>query len=116
MLMMLGWIFAPIYIDLGIFTMPEFLKKRYGGERLKLFITLLSLGLYAFTKVSQLKPVTVLVTATAAVLVVCTTALIGEQCGGYRWAHLLCHSCSRGTVMYRRGTELWLSFITFSQR
>ena len=51
MLMMLGWVFAPVYLDLGVFTMPEFLKKRYGGERLKLFITMLSLGLYAFTKV-----------------------------------------------------------------
>lgn len=55
MLVLLGWVFAPIYLDTEVFTMPEFLKRRYGGERLKLCVSLISLGLYAFTKVTALQ-------------------------------------------------------------
>ena len=48
----LGWIFAPIYIASGVVTMPEYLKQRFGGSRIQLFLSFLSLFLYIFTKIS----------------------------------------------------------------
>ncbi|KAL4692780.1 hypothetical protein H8959_016590 [Pygathrix nigripes] len=43
MLPILGWIFVPIYIKSGVMTMPEYLKKRFGGERLQVYLSILSL-------------------------------------------------------------------------
>nr|XP_021529635.1 low affinity sodium-glucose cotransporter-like [Aotus nancymaae] len=43
MLPILGWIFVPIYIKAGVMTMPEYLKKRFGGERLQVYLSILSL-------------------------------------------------------------------------
>uniref|UniRef100_A0A668TXY0 Sodium/glucose cotransporter 1 n=1 Tax=Oreochromis aureus TaxID=47969 RepID=A0A668TXY0_OREAU len=51
-IVMLGWIFVPIYIRAGIITMPEYLKKRFGGQRIRIYLSLLSLLLYVFTKIS----------------------------------------------------------------
>uniref|UniRef100_A0A3Q3W2G3 Sodium/myo-inositol cotransporter n=1 Tax=Mola mola TaxID=94237 RepID=A0A3Q3W2G3_MOLML len=52
LLQLLGWIFIPVYIQSGVFTMPEYLSKRYGGRRLKVYFAMLSLILYVFTKLS----------------------------------------------------------------
>lgn len=52
LLQLLGWIFIPVYIQSGIYTMPEYLFKRYGGKRLKVYFAILSLVLYIFTKLS----------------------------------------------------------------
>ena len=30
--MMLGWFFVPVYMASGVYTMPEYLKKRFGGS------------------------------------------------------------------------------------
>ncbi|XP_061911095.1 sodium/glucose cotransporter 1 [Entelurus aequoreus] len=48
----LGWLFVPIYIKAGVVTMPEYLKKRFGGQRIRVYLSLLSLLLYIFTKIS----------------------------------------------------------------
>uniref|UniRef100_A0A8C6WY57 Sodium/glucose cotransporter 1 n=1 Tax=Neogobius melanostomus TaxID=47308 RepID=A0A8C6WY57_9GOBI len=48
----LGWLFVPIYIKAGIVTMPEYLKKRFGGQRIRIYLSVLSLFLYVFTKIS----------------------------------------------------------------
>ncbi|XP_061656708.1 sodium/glucose cotransporter 1 [Syngnathoides biaculeatus] len=48
----LGWLFVPIYIKAGVVTMPEYLKKRFGGERIRIYLSVLSLLLYIFTKIS----------------------------------------------------------------
>ncbi|XP_061118488.1 sodium/glucose cotransporter 1 [Conger conger] len=48
----LGWLFVPIYIKAGIVTMPEYLKKRFGGQRIRIYLSVLSLLLYVFTKIS----------------------------------------------------------------
>ncbi|XP_072515283.1 sodium/glucose cotransporter 1 [Salminus brasiliensis] len=50
--LILGWIFVPIYIKAGVVTMPEYLKKRFGGNRIRIYLSLLSLILYIFTKIS----------------------------------------------------------------
>uniref|UniRef100_A0A8C7V5J1 Sodium/glucose cotransporter 1 n=1 Tax=Oncorhynchus mykiss TaxID=8022 RepID=A0A8C7V5J1_ONCMY len=49
---LLGWLFVPIYIKAGVVTMPEYLKKRFGGQRIRIYLSVLSLFLYVFTKIS----------------------------------------------------------------
>lgn len=51
-LVALGWIFVPVYIASGVVTMPEYLKKRFGGKRIRIYISLYSLLLYIVTKIS----------------------------------------------------------------
>ncbi|KAI7793136.1 sodium/glucose cotransporter 1 [Triplophysa rosa] len=48
----LGWLFVPVYIKAGVVTMPEYLKKRFGGQRIRIYLSVLSLCLYVFTKIS----------------------------------------------------------------
>ena len=38
-----------------VFTMPEYLKKRFGGDRIRITLTVFSLVAYIFTKISVLK-------------------------------------------------------------
>lgn len=52
LLQLLGWVFIPVYIHSGVYTMPEYLSKRYGGSRLKVYFAFLSVLLYIFTKLS----------------------------------------------------------------
>ncbi|KAL4221339.1 Sodium/myo-inositol cotransporter [Mactra antiquata] len=52
LLQLLGWIFIPVYIACGTYTMPEYLTKRFGGQRLRVYFAILSLILYIFTKCS----------------------------------------------------------------
>merc|ERR1712051_99295 len=51
-IMMLGWLFVPVYMSSGVFTMPEYLRKRFGGQRIRLYLSFLTLLLYIFTKIS----------------------------------------------------------------
>ncbi|XP_071292785.1 sodium/glucose cotransporter 4 [Agelaius tricolor] len=51
-LLALGWIFVPVYIAAGVVTLPEYLKKRFGGQRLQIYTSVLSLILYIFTRIS----------------------------------------------------------------
>ncbi|XP_033821562.1 sodium/glucose cotransporter 4 [Periophthalmus magnuspinnatus] len=51
-LVALGWVFIPVYISAGVLTMPEYLCLRFGGARIRIYISLLSLILYIFTKIS----------------------------------------------------------------
>ncbi|XP_028267993.1 sodium/myo-inositol cotransporter 2 [Parambassis ranga] len=52
MVLLLGWLFLPIYVASGVTTMPEYLQKRFGGRRTQLLIAVLSLFIYIFTKIS----------------------------------------------------------------
>ncbi|XP_048407895.1 sodium/myo-inositol cotransporter 2-like isoform X2 [Stegostoma tigrinum] len=49
---LLAWCFLPIYIAAEVTTMPEYLRKRFGGQRIQLFIAILYLFIYIFTKIS----------------------------------------------------------------
>uniref|UniRef100_A0A2C9JXY2 Sodium/glucose cotransporter n=1 Tax=Biomphalaria glabrata TaxID=6526 RepID=A0A2C9JXY2_BIOGL len=51
-LMILGWFFVPVYVAAGVFTMPEYLRKRFGGQRIRIYLSILALILYVFTKIS----------------------------------------------------------------
>uniref|UniRef100_A0A9J8DHQ6 Sodium/mannose cotransporter SLC5A10 n=1 Tax=Cyprinus carpio carpio TaxID=630221 RepID=A0A9J8DHQ6_CYPCA len=51
-LLALAWIFVPVYVSSGIVTMPEYLGRRFGGERIRMYLSALSLMLSVFTKIS----------------------------------------------------------------
>uniref|UniRef100_A0A3B4BYA0 Sodium/mannose cotransporter SLC5A10 n=1 Tax=Pygocentrus nattereri TaxID=42514 RepID=A0A3B4BYA0_PYGNA len=51
-LLALAWIFLPVYVSSGIVTMPEYLGRRFGGERIRMYLSALSLMLSVFTKIS----------------------------------------------------------------
>lgn len=35
-----------------VFTMPEYLRKRFGGQRIRIYLAVLALAMYIFTKIS----------------------------------------------------------------
>lgn len=47
----LGWVFLPFYLRSGVFTMPEFLERRFNSKT-RWFLTTFSLVAYVLTKVS----------------------------------------------------------------
>ena len=49
--LMLGWVFLPFYARSGVFTMPEFLEKRFDA-RSRWVLSIVSLVAYILTKVS----------------------------------------------------------------
>lgn len=49
--LLLGWLFLPFYMRSGVFTMPEFLEKRF-DSRSRWFLSLFSIIAYVLTKVS----------------------------------------------------------------
>ena len=51
MLLLLGWVFVPFYLKSGVFTMPEFLEKRY-GEGPRWYLAIISIVGYILTKIS----------------------------------------------------------------
>ncbi|XP_060059183.1 sodium/mannose cotransporter SLC5A10 isoform X9 [Erinaceus europaeus] len=51
-LLALAWVFVPIYISSEIVTMPEYIQKRFGGQRIRTYLSVLSLLLSVFTKIS----------------------------------------------------------------
>ncbi|KAM5238301.1 solute carrier family 5 member 4-like [Ctenodactylus gundi] len=38
-----GWFFVPIYIKAGVMTIPEYLRKRFGGKRLQIYFSIFTL-------------------------------------------------------------------------
>lgn len=51
MILLLGWVFLPFYLRSKVFTMPEFLERRYSSAS-RWFLSLISLISYVLTKVS----------------------------------------------------------------
>ena len=47
----LGWVFLPFYLQSGVFTMPEFLERRFNSSA-RWFLSIFSLLAYILTKVS----------------------------------------------------------------
>lgn len=50
-LLILGWVFVPLYLKSGVFTMPEFLEKRY-SKAARNYLAVISILAYVFTKIS----------------------------------------------------------------
>jgi solute:Na+ symporter, SSS family len=51
MLLLLGWVFAPFYLRSGVFTMPEFLERRYSPAA-RWYLAAISILGYVLTKIS----------------------------------------------------------------
>lgn len=49
--LILGWVFLPFYKRAGVFTMPEFLEKRF-DSRMRWILSLFSIVAYVLTKIS----------------------------------------------------------------
>ncbi|XP_020891932.1 sodium/glucose cotransporter 4 [Exaiptasia diaphana] len=52
LLQLLGWVFIPVYIAGGVCTLPEYIHRRFGGQRIRIWLSVLSILLYIFTKIS----------------------------------------------------------------
>ncbi|NBR82856.1 MAG: hypothetical protein EBT52_03925 [Flavobacteriia bacterium] len=50
-LLLLGWLFVPFYLRTGVFTMPEFLEKRYDAWS-RSYLSWVSILSYVLTKIS----------------------------------------------------------------
>ncbi len=50
-ILLLGWLFVPFYSRSGVFTMPEFLERRFNPEA-RSFLSIISLVSYVLTKVA----------------------------------------------------------------
>ncbi|MBR9919304.1 MAG: sodium/solute symporter [Bacteroidetes bacterium] len=50
-LIILGWVFVPFYIKSGVFTMPEFLERRYNRSA-RNYLSIVSILAYILTKIS----------------------------------------------------------------
>jgi solute:Na+ symporter, SSS family len=51
MVLTLAWVFVPFYLRSGVYTMPEFLERRY-GPACRWYLTTVSVLAYVFTKIS----------------------------------------------------------------
>lgn len=51
MLLLLGWVFAPFYLRSGVYTMPEFLERRYSPAT-RWYLAVVSIIGYVLTKIS----------------------------------------------------------------
>jgi solute:Na+ symporter, SSS family len=50
-LLILGWVFVPFYLRSGVFTMPEFLERRYSPAA-RWYLAVISIIAYVLTKIS----------------------------------------------------------------
>jgi solute:Na+ symporter, SSS family len=50
-LLILGWVFVPFYLKSGVYTMPEFLEKRYSSSA-RTYLSWISIVGYVLTKIS----------------------------------------------------------------
>ncbi len=51
LILLLGWLFVPFYARSGVFTMPEFLERRYNSNA-RSFLSIISIVSYILTKVA----------------------------------------------------------------
>eukprot|EP00092_Neocalanus_flemingeri_P098207 GFUD01125223.1.p1 GENE.GFUD01125223.1~~GFUD01125223.1.p1 ORF type:complete len:444 (+),score=42.23 GFUD01125223.1:90-1421(+) len=52
LLQLLGFVFLPVFIASKVRTLPEYMVKRFGGNRISMYLSVLSMILYIFTKIS----------------------------------------------------------------
>src|SRR5512145_1544071 len=50
-LLLLGWFFVPFYLASGVYTMPEFLERRYSAGA-RWYLAIVSIVAYVLTKIS----------------------------------------------------------------
>lgn len=52
LVLLLSWLFLPVYISAGVYTLPEYLQKRFGGQRLRIYLSVLAIVMYIITKLA----------------------------------------------------------------
>ncbi|XP_062577224.1 sodium/glucose cotransporter 4-like [Saccostrea cucullata] len=52
LVLLLAWLFLPVYISAGVYTLPEYMEKRFGGHRIRIYLSVLALILYIVTKLA----------------------------------------------------------------
>ncbi|KAJ8300476.1 hypothetical protein KUTeg_021995 [Tegillarca granosa] len=52
LILALGWLFLPVYISAGVYTLPEYVEKRHGGRRIRTYLSCLAIVLYIITKLA----------------------------------------------------------------
>ena len=55
-LLMLGWLFVPVYLAAGISTMPEFLRRRYPGSRIRTYLDWVKIELNIYWLLKKFRP------------------------------------------------------------
>ena len=53
LLLILAWFFLPVYISSGIYTIPEYLHHRFGGVRLRIYLSFIAVLTYIFAVMSS---------------------------------------------------------------
>ena len=51
-LLLLGWYYVPVYLKANVFTLPEYIEKRFNSKVLRIYFSVLALFLFCFTKIS----------------------------------------------------------------
>ncbi|XP_052790377.1 sodium/glucose cotransporter 5-like [Mya arenaria] len=53
LILLLGWVFIPVYVSAGVYTLPEYIERRHGGHRIRLYLSCVSIVLYVLTKLAS---------------------------------------------------------------
>ncbi|XP_071482756.1 sodium/myo-inositol cotransporter-like, partial [Diadema antillarum] len=48
----MAYLFIPVYIASGVCTLPEFMMKRFGGHRIRIYLACMSIFLYIVSRIS----------------------------------------------------------------
>nr|XP_054753048.1 sodium/myo-inositol cotransporter-like [Lytechinus pictus] len=52
LLQLMGYLFIPVFIASGVCTLPEFMMKRFGSQRIRVYLACLSITVYVIARVS----------------------------------------------------------------
>ncbi|XP_053407385.1 sodium/glucose cotransporter 4-like [Mercenaria mercenaria] len=52
LIQVLSWFFLPVFISAGVYTLPEYMQKRFGRERLRIYLSVLALFLHIVSRLS----------------------------------------------------------------
>ncbi|XP_069119421.1 sodium/glucose cotransporter 4-like isoform X3 [Argopecten irradians] len=52
LILLCAWLFLPVYISAGVYTLPEYIEKRHGGRKLRTYLCCIALVLYVVSKLA----------------------------------------------------------------
>lgn len=52
----LSWAFLPVFISAGVYTLPEYMERRFGGKRIRIYLSILSLFLHIVSRLAVASP------------------------------------------------------------
>ncbi|XP_022109015.1 sodium/myo-inositol cotransporter 2-like isoform X2 [Acanthaster planci] len=51
-LLVLGWVFAPVYITSNVYSLPQYIHRRFGGQRIRILLAIIYLVIYIGVRIS----------------------------------------------------------------